>query len=389
MISEENLNESEGYSPDREYPFAHERWIPMGRYNICVYAISKNEEKHVKLWMESMREADRVVVLDTGSDDQTVSLLRKLGAEVTVEKINPWRFDTARNRSLELVPEDTDICVCVDLDERFEPGWREKLEAAWQPETVRARYRYTWSFNPDGSEGCVFWIDKIHARKGFRWEHPVHEVLVYTENRPCLIMDADGIQLNHYPDPKKSRAQYLPLLELAVKEKPDDDRNMHYLGREYMYRGEWDKCISTLLRHLSMPQAVWKDERCASMRFLARAYLEKGDFEQARGWYHKSIAEAPYLREPYMDFAMMLYQQQDWYGVLYLTECALRIVERPRSYICEAASWGSLPYDLASLGYYYTGNYPKALEMVNKALEFTPDDPRLLANQELMQQACR
>ena len=361
----------------------------MGRYNICVYAISKNEEKHVKLWMESMREADRVVVLDTGSDDQTVSLLRKLGAEVTVEKINPWRFDTARNRSLELVPEDTDICVCVDLDERFEPGWREKLEAAWQLETVRARYRYTWSFNPDGSEGCVFWIDKIHARKGFRWEHPVHEVLVYTENRPCLIMDADGIQLNHYPDLKKSRAQYLPLLELAVKEKPDDDRNMHYLGREYMYRGEWDQCISTLLRHLSMPQAVWKDERCASMRFLARAYLEKGDFEQARGWYHKSIAEAPYLREPYMDFAMMLYQQQDWYGVLYLTECALRIVERPRSYICEAASWGSLPYDLASLGYYYTGNYPKALEMVDKALEFTPDDPRLLANQELMQQACR
>ena len=176
----------------------------MGRYNICVYAISKNEEKHVRLWMESMKEADQIVVLDTGSADQTVPLLRELGADVFEEKITPWRFDTARNRSLALVPDDVDICVCVDLDERFEPGWRDKLVAVWQPDTSRARYRYTWSFNPDGSEGCVFWIDKIHARKGFTWEHPVHEVLVYTGNTPYQIIDADGIQLNHYPDPTKS-----------------------------------------------------------------------------------------------------------------------------------------------------------------------------------------
>ena len=268
----------------------------MGRYNICVYAISKNEEKHVRLWMESMKEADQIVVLDTGSADQTVPLLRELGADVFEEKITPWRFDTARNRSLALVPDDVDICVCVDLDERFEPGWRDKLVAVWQPDTSRARYRYTWSFNPDGSEGCVFWIDKIHARKGFTWEHPVHEVLVYTGNTPYQIIDADGIQLNHYPDPTKSRAQYLPLLELAVQEKPDDDRNMHYLGREYMYRGEWGKCIATLLRHLQMPKAVWRDERCASMRYLAKAYLEMGDPEQARAWYYKSMGEAPYLR---------------------------------------------------------------------------------------------
>ena len=68
---------------------------------------------------------------------------------------------------------------------------------------------------------------------------------------------------------------------------------MHYLGREYMFRGEWDKCIATLLHHLSMPEARWKDERCASMRYLARAYLQKGNCEEARAWYYKSIGEAP------------------------------------------------------------------------------------------------
>lgn len=359
----------------------------MSLYKVCVYAICKNEEAFAEDWMESMKEADSIVVLDTGSTDQTASKLRKLGAAVYEEQIVPWRFDVARNRSLELVPEDADICVCVDLDERFEPGWRNQLEKAWKKDTVQAQYRYTWNFNEDGSEGYVFWIDKIHARHGFYWKHPVHEVLAYTGKEPRSSVYAEGIQLNHFADLSKSRAQYLPLLELAVKEQPDDDRNMHYLGREYMYRGEWDKCIRTLKHHLQMPKAQWQDERCASMRYIARAYLQKGDREQAYQWYWKSIGEAPYLREPYMDFALMLYQEKNWHGVIFLAECALQIQERPRTYICEADAWGSLPYDLASLGYYYTGASQKALEMVEKALEHSPHDQRLLSNRIFMKQA--
>ena len=63
--------------------------------------------------MASMAEADGVYVLDTGSTDGTAERLRALGAVVVEERVEPWRFDTARNRSLELVPEDADICVCT------------------------------------------------------------------------------------------------------------------------------------------------------------------------------------------------------------------------------------------------------------------------------------
>lgn len=361
----------------------------MNKYKICVYAICKNEEQFVEEWVKSMSEADKIIVLDTGSTDKTVSKLKSAGVDVYEEKITPWRFDAARNRSLELVPEDIDICVCVDLDERFEPGWRDMIEKAWKIGTKRAQYRYTWNFNPDGSEGVVFWIDKIHARHGFHWEHPVHEVLAYTGTEPCNTVYAEGIQLNHYADTTKSRAQYLPLLELSVKEAPDDDRNMHYLGREYMFRGEWDKCIDTLKHHLSMPKAQWKDERCASMRYIAKSYLQKGNREEAKTWYYKSMAEAPYLREPFIDFANMMYEEKDWYGVLYFTQCALKIKERPRTYICEAGAWGSAPYDLLALGYYYTGAYKEALETVNKAVEFSPSDERLKNNKKIMEAAVK
>lgn len=352
---------------------------------IIVYAICKNEEKFVQGWVDTMAEADDIVVLDTGSTDGTVEKLQALGVRVTQEVIAPWRFDVARNRSLELVDEDADICVCTDLDERFQPGWRNALERAWIHGTQQASYRYTWNFNPDGSEGVVFWVEKTHARKGFRWIHPVHEVLEYFGQAPMRRVKVVGMQLDHHADPGKSRGQYLPLLELSVAECPQDDRNMHYLGREYMFHGQWDKCIETLKRHLAMPTAQWADERSASMRFIARSLQAKGQTDLARDWYLRAIAEAPHLREPYVELAQLLYTQKRWEGVVYMAECALAITARPDTYICEAAAWGSLPYDLASLGYYYTGQYEKALERVRLAVEAAPQDERLKENLRLIE----
>ena len=353
---------------------------------IVVYAIAKNESSFVDRWMDFMSEADQVVVLDTGSDDGTAEGLRARGAQVTVEQIIPWRFDRARNRSLELVPEDADVCVCTDLDEVFHPGWRSALEGAWTPETRQASYRYTWSFQPDGSEGVVFWQEKIHARRGFRWVHPVHEVLEWVgEGERGPMVSVQGIQLNHHPDPKKSRGQYLPLLELSVAEDPEDDRNLHYLGREYLYYGRWDDCIRTLTRHLALPSAVWRDERAASMRYIARAHARKGERDEARDWYLRAAAEAPHLREPWTDLAMFLYENQEWDGVLYATACALKIRERPRTYICEAEAWGSLPHDLRCQAYYHTGRLPQALEEARLALAAAPSDPRLAGNAALLE----
>lgn len=353
---------------------------------IVVYAICKNEVQFVDRWMDSMSEADGVVVLDTGSTDGTPEALRARGAEVTVEVIAPWRFDIARNRSLELVPEDADICVCTDLDEVFHPGWREALERAWTPGASQAAYRYTWSFTPSGGEGVVFWSEKMHCRHGWQWVHPVHEVLHWTgEGRPGPKVMAEGIQLDHYPDHGKSRGQYLPLLELSVEEDPSDDRNMHYLGREYLFKGRWDDCIRTLKRHLAMPSATWRDERCASMRYIARAYIGKGDIAAARDWYLRAVAEAPHLREPYMDLALLLYDRKEWEGVLYFTGCALNIKARPRSYICEASSWGSLPYDLQTMAFYHTGRRKEAAQVAGAALALDPGNERLQRNLRLLE----
>lgn len=357
---------------------------------VCVYAICKNESKFVDRWMDSMREADSVHVLDTGSADDTAALLRARGAQVTVETISPWRFDTARNRSLELVPDDADICVCTDIDEYFHPGWRRLLEEAWKPGTTRAAYRYTWNFNPDGSEGYVFWTEKAHSRHGYVWTHPVHEVLSWVgEGQEGGKVYVEGMQLDHRADNSKSRSQYLPLLEQSVLEDPDDDRNMHYLGREYYFHSMWDEAIITLKRHLLLPKATWRDERCASMRYIARCYAAKGDMGEAKRWLIRAVAEAPHLREPYLELAERMYEERNWDAVAALCRDALEITERPRTYICEAEAWGSMPWDLLSLGLYYTGRPSEAVDAAKTAQKLSPKDERIARNIEIMQESLK
>lgn len=357
---------------------------------VCVYAICKNESKFVDRWMDSMREADSVYVLDTGSADDSAALLRARGAQVTVETISPWRFDTARNRSLELVPDDADICVCTDIDEYFHPGWRRLLEEAWKPGTTRAAYRYTWNFNPDGSEGYVFWTEKAHSRHGYVWTHPVHEVLSWVgEGQEGGKVYVEGMQLDHRADNSKSRSQYLPLLEQSVLEDPDDDRNMHYLGREYYFHSMWDEAIITLKRHLLLPKATWRDERCASMRYIARCYAAKGDMGEAKRWLIRAVAEAPHLREPYLELAERMYEERNWDAVAALCRDALKITERPRTYICEAEAWGSMPWDLLSLGLYYTGRPSEAVDAAKTAQKLSPKDERIARNIEIMQESLK
>ncbi len=358
----------------------------MKKYKIVVYAITKNEEKFVNRWYESMKEADEIYVLDTGSTDNTVSKLKDLGVNVTIKEINPWRFDVARNEALNLVPRDVDICVSVDLDEVFEPGWREKLEHLWKEDTTRLAYNYNWKLDENGTPLVNFYIEKIHSRNNYKWAHPVHEVLecLGKENK----ITTDEITVNHYPDEKKSRGNYLPLLELSVKERPEDDRNTHYLGREYMYYGRWQEAIDMLIRHLSLKTAVWKDERAASMRFIARCYTRLGRFEEAKMWLDKAMEEAPYLRDAFVERALLAYQLDNFEDVYKYATKALEIKTHPKTYINEVFSYNGTLEDLLSLYYYHIKDYQNALYWVNKAIELNPKDECLKDNRNFFTSLC-
>ena len=353
------------------------------KYKVCVYAICKNESKFVDRWYESVKEADEIYVLDTGSTDDTVEKLKKHGVFVTIKEIKPWRFDVARNESLKLVPMDTDICVCLDLDEVYEPGWRKKMEAAWNNDTTRLRHTYNWKIDK-GRPVVTFYYEKTHKRNGYKWAHPVHEILTYELGKENIVT-CDDIVLNHYPDVTKSRGNYLELLELSVKEDPLDDRNMHYLGREYMYHKRWNECIDTLMKHLNLKKATWKDERAASMRYIARSYKNMNRYDEAKLWYLKAINEAPYLRDGYVEYSMLLYELKEYIDVIYYLTKALCIKKHEKTYINEIFSWDYTIDNLLSCSYYYLGMKDIATFYIHRAISYDKTNDILIKNKEIIE----
>ena len=342
---------------------------------IAVYTIALNEEQFVESWHRSAKDADYLLIADTGSTDSTVEKARALGINVASITVKPWRFDDARNASLALVPADIDICISLDMDEVLLPGWRGSLESIPKG-TTRPRYKYVWSWNPDGSEGLVYGGDKIHARKGYRWVHPVHEVLMPTDQEVQYWTD---LEINHHADQTKSRGQYLPLLEKAISERPNDDRNTYYYARELFFYGKNEEAQREFKRHLALPTATWRPERAASMRYLAK--IEKHETET---WLLRAAAEAPEFREPWVELAFYYYEKMQWDNCLSSARRALTIKEKPLVYLNDAAAWGSLPHDLASISAWNIGQGKMAIDHARDALRIEPNNERLQANLAMM-----
>lgn len=343
---------------------------------VAVYTIALNEEHFIERWYESAKDADYLLIADTGSSDDTLLTAAKYGIEVASILVKPWRFDNARNASLALLPEDIDYCIALDMDEVLMPGWREELEKAHKQGFTRPRYQYTWSWNDEEETipGLQYGGDKIHTRFGYRWKHPVHEVLVTDriEEKQGWV----GLEIHHHPDHSKSRGQYMPLLELAVQEDPNDDRNTFYYARELFFHFKFDEAKKEFKRHLALPSAKWPPERAASMRYIAKS--SKG--KEREKWFKKAIEEEPNRREAYVELALHYYENQKWEECLENSEKALAITEKPLEYLCEDFAWGDVPYDLAAISSFILGAYENAVRYGSIAVKLNPEDERLKSN---------
>jgi glycosyltransferase involved in cell wall biosynthesis len=351
----------------------------MSDLRIAVYTIALNEAHFVDRWVASARDADCLLVADTGSTDKTVRLLEAFDLHHYQIRVKPWRFDDARNAALALLPSDIDIAVALDMDEILTPNWRKHLEASWTGN--RLRYGYVWSWTANGRPDLTFQGDKIAGRHTHRWKHPVHEVLVPTGQE--VQSHCPEVLIEHHPDPSKSRGQYLTLLQLSVQEDPHDDRNSHYLGREYFFHRRYKEAIAEFERHLKLPKAVWLPERASSMRYLGKCYQALNDYPNAYKWFVQATLEDSTLREAWIDAATFLLARNNFHITIDFCQRALSLPPTT-SYMAERYANNEGPYDLSAIAYYHIGQKEKAIALAQQALQFNPEDARLQNNLKMM-----
>ena len=100
-------------------------------------------------------------------------------------------------------------------------------------------------------------------------------------------------------------------------------------------------------------------------------------------WLNKAIKEAPYLREPYVEMALLEYKLSNWKEVIEFCDLALSIEKHNKSYINEPFSWDHTIYDLLAISCYNLKKYNYAVYFNNIALQISKDNERLKLNHKI------
>lgn len=357
---------------------------------ICVYAICKNEKQFVEKWLDNMSEADYIVVLDTGSTDGTFEMLQTDPRVTRVEQktYEIFRFDVARNDSMELCPKDANILVCTDFDELFNKGWADIVRSNWTGQCDRGYYNYAWDHNELGEPRNIFKYDKMHNRN-YHWVFPVHEVLMpiqkenYVERR---IEFGNTVFLEHWQDKSKERKYYFDLLKIACEENPDDCHPKMLLAREYLIKGDNKTAIEEFLAVLKMPDVDKPNKRLVllnSLIQLAFTYEAENNYDEVLWYCQEFIKEDRTYREPYFLMAEV-------YNLMKMFPLAEAMVKAGFEYgiqkydwVERGNTWLGWGHDLLSVASYNLGKIDEAIKYGEIALQHEPNDMRLLKNQNI------
>jgi len=292
---------------------------------IAVYTIALNEEEFVERWYNSVKDADYILIADTGSTDRTVEIAKSLGINVFNISIKPFRFDDARNAALALIPDDIDMCVSLDMDEVISEGWREELEKM-------TGNQITYVFNNDHAE-YSFVNNRIHSRHGYRWKFLMHEGIVQDRTLPD-IQFCNMIEVTHMPNRDKPRNQYLDLIKAALDENPTIARYYKYYTDALVSMERFEEAEEYYLKMLEIP-GFSNSDSAHVYRILSRIIPEKfGEYILC------CLGEVPDRREPYYYIAKWYGEQERWEECFVWCEKALEVKEITVDIFKDNDAWG-------------------------------------------------
>jgi glycosyltransferase involved in cell wall biosynthesis len=200
--------------------------------------IVKNEECSLPRCLDSVKDhVDELIVVDTGSTDQTVEIARQYTDNVY---FHSWEgsFSKARNQSLGYAS--GDWILIIDADEEIVQGHGPRIrQAAADAGSADAILMKVISPYNNGAKRAFHNSERMFRNNGvIRYEGIVHNALV-----GIAMPKPSDIEIMHYGydvDEKKAHEKFIRTTDLLKKQIAENPRNPmphHYLGASYLTRG--------------------------------------------------------------------------------------------------------------------------------------------------------
>lgn len=275
------------------------------KMNVTLYAIAKNEEKNIEKFIENSKKFSHTVVVDTGSTDNTVQLLRDAGIEVYEhpQRKEEFDFSVARNQALSYVK--TDWAFSLDFNEDVSEFYPDNLDFVADDLTSFKHLRFDDHGNGDPQQSQEIHV-RFHRTKNYEWANAVHEVPHFKQSEQFPNESSVESSIKITKKIKSSVSKELFYLDICERELKKDSTNWYYIWfifNHYFKTQNLSKALEYGQEFLNYSRAYFNTFRIDVFINCSILLLNSNNFQQSANYAFHAVSEAMNMGEPYLSKA--------------------------------------------------------------------------------------
>jgi len=347
------------------------------RPKLSVVLIVKNEVELLPGCLDSLKGLwDELVIVDTGSTDETIEIAKSYGARIGHF---PWRSDFAAARNYAEGLCFGEYVYWQDADEILLEGHEAIRQVVEEGQQDGITPFMIFSRDKNGIPTSTYARQELLHKntKEWSWHGAAHNWLNGTGR-----IERKDIVVEHLARPSGDRPNHddmFDALRSDLEKENLPERTLFYLARQHFYKKHWHECLGLVALLLQIPPG-WAIQRSRACLLAADCWRALGDEKSAWQAALKSLAEFAGWAEPYFWLGKRARAERRYEEAIgwLLASTAFS----PSTYFTDHTIYDWYRWDELALACHKAGRNEEALKYGAIALAARPDSERLKKNME-------